>query len=338
MSWNSPQYFWLLFLIPLGFAATLGLFSHLERKIRTLGDRRLILKILPGWSAARFFFKRALFLTALFFLILALAEPKWGVREDEAIQRGIDLFLMVDLSASMLAQDIEPSRLERAKRKIMDLLKMAQADRIGLIVFAEKAILLSPLTSDYSGLQPFLDTLSPELIPAQGTDLARALRLAMKNLKNPNRSQAILVFSDGEDHSEGLEKIIEELKEKKIAVFALGIGTLEGGPIPLPEGGYKLDSNGSRVLSKLEEGALKSLAQKTGGAYVRSVFREDDLKELYQRGIKQSLSAKEIKAQKRAIQISRFQWPLGVGIFFLILQCWYRGSSPARSKASKDLV
>lgn len=310
----------LYFLLPLLLGILFYAAYRRKNAWHALADEALRSKLMPSVSPGRLATKNILKVLVFIFVVLALMEPQWGTREEEVKVRGVDLMLLVDVSNSMLAQDVQPSRLERAKRKLVDLLNLLAGDRVGLIAFAGRSFLLSPLTNDYGTLDLFIDELSPQTIPVQGTDLAGALELASKAMTDKDSAKALLVFSDGEDHSERLAKMIQTLKEKGIKVFVLGIGTPQGAPIPQAEGGFKVDPDGKTIVSKLEEGALKDLALDTGGAYARAVTGDQDLEELYLKGVRGGLELKELKVAKKRIWESRFYWPLGIAGFLLLLE------------------
>jgi Ca-activated chloride channel family protein len=322
MRWGDPRYFLLLLLIPFW----VGLFIYLTKRRRQIlarfCDEKFVEKLIPYLSRVRRIIKQVFWVLAFVFLSVALAEPQWGYHFEEVVRKGVDLMLVVDVSNSMLAEDVKPNRLERAKRKVYDLLKVAHGDRIGLIVFAGRSILLCPQTLDYQAIYQFLETLSTDLIPVQGTDLAGALKLAMKSFKDPKTSKAIMVFTDGEDFSSDLQTVAGELKQQKIPLYILGFGTPEGAPIPLPrgEGGFKRDEAGNVVITKLAERSMADLAVASGGEYVRSVTGDEDLNELYVKGLKSALSGSEIKASKKRVYESRFQWPLALGLIFLVVE------------------
>jgi len=247
-------------------------------------------------------------------------EPQWGMREEEVKMRGINLMILADVSSSMMAQDIKPDRLQREKREIRDLLNMLKGDRVGLIAFAGRSFLLSPLTNDYGTMVRYVDDLGPETIPVNGTDLAGALQLAMKSFPKEDETKAILIFTDGEDHSQKLPKILKELKNRDIMVFILGIGTPEGAPIPEPGGGFKSTLEGEMVVSKLNEASLKKLALGSGGAYARTVTGDEDLNELYLKGVRGVLTPDDLRVTRKKVWESRFYWPLGFAIFLLLLE------------------
>lgn len=321
MKWGNLSYLFWLCLIPV-FIFLFGWIYYQRKKIlENFSDPVFWQKLMPISKPGRKIVKQFLWLLAFLSFVLALAEPKWGYHFEDVVRKGVDLFLLVDVSNSMMAEDIKPNRLERAQRKIYDLLKMSRGDRIGLIIFAGRAVVLCPLTLDYQAIHQFLETLSPELIPIQGTDLSGAIALALKSFKDPKSQKALIAFTDGEDQNPDFPKLIASLKEQKIPLYILGFGTPEGAPLPLPkgEGGFKRDDAGNLVISKLAEKSLMNLALETGGEYVRSVTSDDDLNELYAKGLKGAMSGSEIKASKKRVYESRFQWPLGFGFLFLFL-------------------
>jgi len=320
MRFNHPDFVFLFFLVPLLLALLFYQGSRRRKAWQAFADPELQGRLMPNRSPWRLLLKNTLKVLALCFLILALMEPQWGMKEEEVTMKGADLMLLMDVSNSMLAQDIKPSRLERMKRKLRDLIQILAGDRVGLIAFAGRSFLLSPLTIDYGTLEMFVDELSTQTIPVQGTDLSGALSLAIKAMNDKDSAKAIMVFSDGEDFSEKLDKMIEVLKEKKIKVFTLGFGTPEGAPLPESGGGFKTNSDGQMVVSKLKEEALKDLALQTGGAYVRAVTSDEDLKQLYVKGVRGALDLSELKAARKQVWESRFYWPLGIAFAFLLLE------------------
>ncbi len=313
-----------------------------KREWNRLAEPGLRGKIISGFAPGRQLAKHVLLFFSFIFLVLALMEPQWGMREEEVKMKGVDLMVLTDVSNSMLAQDVKPSRLERAKRKLRDLFDMLAGDRVGLIAFAGRSFLLSPLTLDYGTLNLFLDEIQPQTIPVQGTDIAGAIGLALKAFSDSQSTKAILLITDGEDHSQRMEKVIEVLtgkrdvgeeifvkvmphsggpvRREKIPVYVLGIGTPEGGPVPNEGGGFKTAESGEPVISKLNESFLKDLALRTGGAYVRAVTGDEDLQELYVKGVRGDLEGGELKVSKMRVWETRYYWPLALALIFLILE------------------
>ncbi len=334
MRFHHGEWGFLFALLPLFLALKFWSAWKRKKKWNEFTDLHLRLRLLPGYSPFRHRLKAILQSLILIFFIFALMEPQWGTREEEVRTRGVHLIVAVDVSESMLAEDIKPSRLARARYKLQDLLPMLRGDRVGLVAFAGRSFLLSPLTSDYGTLKRYIEELNTDTIPVAGTDLAGALTLAMKSLpQNPDQSKTILVISDGEDHSERLKAVIQELQKNKIKVFSLGMGTLEGAPVPEASGGFKKDLQGETVVSKLKEDALKDLSLKTEGAYARAVRGDEDLKALYLRGVRGVMDPNELQVTHKKVWESRFYWPLGIALCLLSVDTLIAPGRPKKKKS-----
>lgn len=266
---------WGLLLIPF-----LLLLYILYRKWRTkalerFGESKVIGQLMPDVSASRPGWKIFLQLAGLTFLILGLANPQYGTSTEEVKAQGIDLMVALDISNSMLAEDFQPNRLERAKQLIQQLLGRMDGDRFGLVLFAGEAYVQLPLTTDYPAARLFLSTVSTDLISTQGTAIGNAIDLCVQSLENAGEegSKAILVISDGENHEDNAIEAAKKAGEKNILVLTAGIGSVDGVPIPDFYGGrrrgFKKDNNGEVVISRLNEDILKQVATATGGSYVR---------------------------------------------------------------------
>lgn len=260
---------------------------------------------------------------AFLFLTLAMAQPQWGYRWEEIHQKGVDIVIALDISNSMLAEDIKPNRLKRAQHKINDLLSMLEGDRIGLVVFAGSAFVQLPLTLDYSAARLFLSAVDTDLISNQGTALGQAIQTSMKafNLEEKT-SKVILLITDGEDQTGNGLQAAKEAAAEDIRIYTIGIGSETGAPIPNrgSRGGFKKDRKGEVVLTKLDESTLQKIALKTNGAYVRSVTGDMDLKKIYQENILQKVEKREFKAERRKIWQQRFQWFIFLGLIFILLE------------------
>ncbi len=307
-------------------------------------DRSFFNSLYPDFSFGRRIFKNVLLLLSLFFILIALLRPQWGFELRDFKRKGIDLFVLVDTSDSMRAEDLKPSRLERAKRKLKDLVNYLNGDRIGLIPFSGKAFVTCPLTGDYDAFSLFVDNLDTDNIPLPGTNISMAIDKALASFSTePNRNKAIILITDGEDHSDDLDKAILMAKEKGVKIYVMGLGTPDGAPIPLKDGnGFKADKNGQIVLSKLEERQLQKIALDTGGSYVRSVTSDRDIEEIYLKGIKSSIEGSESKSTQRQIPLERFQVPLFLAVLFLLLEPLIfeirRVSFPRRRESRKSWI
>jgi len=240
--------------------------------------------------------KTGLLILSLFLILIALGRPQWGARQEEVHQQGIDLVLCVDTSVSMKAQDVAPSRLDKARSEIASLLSYLSGNRVGLVGFASTTRLHCPLTLDFRGLRSILDH---SFSFGPGTDVEMAIEACIRVLENSDaRSRAVVLISDGEDHGGDLDRAIERAREHRIRIFTLGIGTPEGGPIPLgdeEDDGYK-KKNGELVWTRLEEDTMRRLAEETGGAYYRVTAMEleaaslaDDIERLEQSEFSQTM-------------------------------------------------
>ncbi|MCI5126636.1 MAG: VWA domain-containing protein, partial [Candidatus Electrothrix sp. AR5] len=250
-----------------------------------------------------------------------MAEPQYGERWIEVRRKGIDILIGVDVSKSMLAQDIKPSRLGRAKLAIRDFAAQLEGDRVGLLPFAGTAFLMCPLTTDYEAFNASLDTLDVSSIPKGGTNLGMAIRQGFEILSNEANHKIFVLVTDGEDLSEDALKAAEEAKEQNMTVYTIGVGTPEGELIPMPErqaGRFIQDKQGKFITSRLDEQTLTTLAEMTGGLYVPLGTMGQGFDTIYEK--KLSLVPKEEHGQRRRkIPIERFPWPLGVAVLLLSL-------------------
>lgn len=264
--------------------------------------------------------KLLLLLTGMALGIAALAQPRWGFQWEEVQHRGVDIIVALDVSKSMLSEDVSPNRLTRAKHEIIDLLKLIEGDRVGLVAFAGTSFLQSPLTVDYTAIELFLDALDTDLIPRQGTAIGHALTTSIQALSNtPHEARAVILITDGEDHSGNLSGIAEDALKAGVKLFVIGIGQTEGAPIPAPQGGFLKNQKGELVLSKLNELALQKLALETGGSYVQSIAGDLDLEKIYFQDIKGSTESEDFQTSRRRLWNEQFQWfVLAVILFWMI--------------------
>ena len=261
-------------------------------------------------------------LTCFCLIVVALARPRMGFKWQEKNTGGIDLLIAVDVSKSMFASDLNPNRLERAKREILDLLRLLKGDRVGFLPFAGRSFIHLPLTDDYKMARLFLENINNDLISAPGTNIAEAIDLGVtsltKSAAHNSEGKAIILITDGEDHSGKLFDSAKAAKEKGIRVFVVGIGSPEGAPLLLPDGSYLKDSAGNVVVSKLAENDLVKVAETTGGIYVRSVAGDIDLEKIYLDGIKPSSENNPYGESRQKIWNEIYQWPLGLSLACLV--------------------
>jgi len=343
LNWGAPHFLqWLWLLIPL-LLIVIVRETKWHRRVAALTR----FKVLSGNRFRRVSkFKatlRAVFLIiAVAMILVSLARPRWGFQWSEVQYNGVDVLVLMDVSRSMDAQDVSPSRLEAAKRKLLDLTQLMRGDRLGLVVFSGAAFVQSPLTTDYSILRMYADLIDSTLIPVSGTALADAMRVSVAALKEGSpddaAGRAVLLLSDGEDLNEGMDAAIKEAKDAGVKVYAIGFGSSEGAPIPEVRGGFKKDSNGNVVLTKLDEEALKKAASETGGVYARATAGDEDLMATYVNGVRGTFKGKEAAADRQKIWHERFQWPLTIAFVLLLLEFFLVPLKPIRGSVMLALI
>ncbi len=310
-----------LWLLPLAGICLIFSSRRQAHVLKKAADPELITRLIGKPRSGVRFIKGLLLLGALFLMIFALAGPRWGSRYQEVKQKGVDIMIAFDVSPSMLVSDIKPNRLERAKRKVQDLLHVIRGDRVGLVAFSGSAFVQCPLTLDYEALSMFLNQLEPRFIPVPGTDLGYAIVKAIDSFDSMSQAdKVILLITDGEDN-EGLgQKAAEKARIKGVKVFVLGIGETGGGPVPGPGVSFAKDESGRIILSRLDEEGLKEIASTTGGTYARVVTGDLDLDIIYFAGIKSHTRATEIKSGKIKVFEERFAVFIAAALLLLLIE------------------
>ncbi|OQX26196.1 MAG: hypothetical protein BWK80_11675 [Desulfobacteraceae bacterium IS3] len=273
-------------------------------------------------NAGRRWIKNGLILAALGLIAVALSGPLYGYRWEEIERKGIDIIVALDCSKSMLATDIKPTRLDKAKREIYDLLNMLKGDRIGLAAYSGTAFLQCPLTLDYNAFHIFLNTLTPDMLPVGGTDIGEALRVSLSAFDERSKTEkAIILITDGE-HTGGSNPVeaAEALAKANVKLFAIGIGTDGGVPVPESDGGLKKDASGKIILSKLDEELLKKIAILTGGAYVRAAAGGMELDLIYNTEIRGKMEKTTLSGGRRQVWEDRYQWVLALAMLVFIAE------------------
>ncbi len=267
----NPGALWLLLLVAYLFLQALFHRYLRWKRLLALAEGSVARqRLLPYESRWRFWFKNALLYAGISLLAIALARPQFGVKENTVKRTGSEIMLLLDVSRSMLAEDVRPNRLERAKLEIQQMVSQMQQDRVGLILFAGDAFVQLPITNDYLAARMFIDQVSVEMISNQGTALGKALTLAAQSF-SPMKGvgRAIVVISDGENHEDDPVSVAEQLGKQGIRIYTVGIGSTEGSPIPDGStGSYKRDGEGNIVITRLDEGTLQRVAMASGGAFV----------------------------------------------------------------------
>ena len=266
---DDPTYLWLLVIVPILAVVRYFFLWKKNLEIKRIGDRRLLESLMPDVSKVRPAVKFWLLELALALLAVMIARPQMGSKISNQKRDGIETIIALDISNSMLAQDVAPSRLYKSKMLVEDLVDKFTDDKIGLVVFAGDAFVQLPITSDYVSAKMFLQNIRPSLITAQGTDIARAINLATNSFtQQKNVGRAIILITDGEDHEGGAEEAAKAARKKDINVFILGVGTDKGSPIPIGNGEYMKDRSGNVVMSALNQQMCREIAQAGSGTYI----------------------------------------------------------------------
>ena len=263
-------FLWLLLLVPL-IPVAYGIKCRLRRRtVRLMGDEALVGRLMPSYSPAKGWVRISLFASAFFFFVLGLARPQIGAKLSERETKGAEIMICLDVSNSMLAEDYSPNRLERAKLAVSRMVDRLQDDRIGLIVFAGTSFVQLPITADYVSAKMFLGNVDQTSVPVQGTAIGDAILTAAKSFSaQSEKSRAIVVITDGENHEDDPVEAAEQAASMGIRVYAIGVGSLRGQPIPVG-GELMKDRDGNIVVSRLDEGTLQQLAKAGNGAYVHA--------------------------------------------------------------------
>lgn len=312
---EDPIYLYALALIPLLAVLRFLLIRQQKKRLLMFGDRELVRQLMPDVSRFRPLVKFCLLLTALALLIVMIARPQFGTKINHEKRTGIETIIALDVSNSMLAEDVAPSRLDRSKMMVENLVDNFTNDKIGLIVFAGDAFIQLPITSDYVSAKMFLSNISPSMISIQGTDIAKAISMASHSFtQQEGVGKAIIVITDGEDHEGGALEAAKEAKDKGMRVYILGVGSTKGAPIPTGNGDYMKDNTGQTVMTGLNEQMCREIAQAGGGAYIHVENNSNAQDQLDQELNK--LAKKEIESTVYSDYDEQFQ---AVGIIVLLL-------------------
>ncbi|MEY2702238.1 MAG: BatB protein [Bacteroidota bacterium] len=322
---ENPLYFLLLLLIPL-FVVVRHYYLNWQRKKQLeFGNPIALQKIVKFSTVNHEQFRFILFLTILFFSILALVNPKFGTEKNSITAQGVEVVFALDVSKSMLCKDVSPNRLERAKQIISQLVDQLDAERMGMVAYAGNAYPVLPMTTDYALAKMYLQTINTDLISSQGTAINTALKTGVDFFDNPNAGKVLILLSDGEDHEEAAEKAAIYAKDKEVKVLTIGIGTPQGGPIyfidEYGEPQVKKDKEGKEVVTKLQETVLENIAKNASGSYIYA-NQTDEVVALVKKEI-QSMKKATVKSQQVAQQKSQFQWFLGVALVLFLLDVFF---------------
>ncbi len=319
-----PYLLHLLWLVPAVAVFYYLSFRWKRAALQRFGNLALIERLTASTSHTKQVLKAGLVVTSLLFMSLALARPQIGTRLEEVKREGIDLMIALDVSASMLAEDIQPNRLQKAKHEIASLIDKLDGDRVGLIAFAGEAFVQCPLTLDYGAAKIFLDGLDPQTIPVPGTAIGAAIGKAVQSFEAKERKHKVLILiTDGEDHEGNPVEAAERAAREGVVIYTVGIGSPKGVPIPVFDErgnriGFKKDRNGQVVTTKLDELTLEKIALATNGKYYRATTGEVELDRIYDQVSK--MEKKELASLKFSQYEDRFQYVLGVAILLLVAE------------------
>ncbi len=315
-------YFYLFLIIPLLLGLLILFLIWRKKRMEKFGERALVMQLIPGYSRMKLILKFIILMLAITSLIIAIAEPQTGSKLEKVQRKGIDLIIALDVSNSMLAQDIKPDRLERAKQDISRLVDRLEGDRIGIVVFAGKAYTQLPITGDYTATKLFLSTINTNSVPVQGTALGDAVAKATEAFGESKHNKAIIIITDGEDHQGGILEQVEAATKKGISIFTIGMGLAEGAPIPVFNGnvqtGYKKDKDGTVIISKLDEPILQQIATAGNGMYVRASNSSTGLNKIFDEINK--IQKSEIDTKQFSDYEDRFQYFIALTLFLLIFE------------------
>jgi Ca-activated chloride channel homolog len=320
----NPDYLNGLWLVPIILVLYFLYTRYRKRSGELFADRSLHPILLNRFSIRKGWIKIIMFSAAVGLLLVAAANPQVGTRMEEVKQEGIDVYILLDVSNSMRAEDIKPNRLDKAKFQISNLIRKLRGDRIGLVVFAGEAYIQFPLTTDYSAATMFLNAVNEKSIPLQGTAIASAITLAINSFKHEEPTEkAIIIITDGEDHEGDLNSAVNEAVEKGIKIYTIGLGSPAGAPIPVfnaqgLQAGYRKDREGNIVLTKLNETVLKQIAAGAKGKYYLGSNYEDHLDLIYKD--LSELEKAEFGVKKITDYEDRFYYFLIPAILLLIIE------------------
>ena len=315
-------WFWLLLIIPVIIIVFLLLQLWKRYVQNKFISKKALKKLSPNKSLFKPVLKIIVLCLAFTSLILALVNPKIGTKLETVKREGVDIVFAIDVSKSMLAEDIAPNRLEKSKQLVTQIINNLASDRIGIIAYAGKAFPQLPITTNYASAKMFLQSMNTDMLSSQGTAIDEAIQLARTYYDDDEQTNRVLIIiSDGEDHNNIAKDVAKEAGEEGIRIFTIGVGDVNGGPIPIKRNGivlnYKKDNQGETVITKLNEDTLKDIAAEANGAYINGISTNQVVEEI--RDILNKMDKKEFEAKQFAEFKDQFQWFLGLGLFLLFI-------------------
>ena len=320
MELDEKKYLYLLFILPLIVLVFLANLYWKRKKQREFGDLEMVKKLSPESSVFKPVLKLVVLLLAFLGLIIALVNPKIGTKMETVKREGIDIVFAMDVSKSMLAEDVAPNRLDKSKQIVSQIINHLGSDRIGIVAYAGSAFPVLPITSDYGVAKMFLQSMNTEMVSSQGTSLDEAIRLAITYFDQKSKTSKLLVLiSDGEDHSEDAQAAAEEASKAGLKIITIGIGTEKGATIPLKRNGvvesFQKDNNSQVVITKMNKESLEAIAKATKGGYVNGNNTKNVLE--YIKATLDNIQKTEFESTEMADFQSQFQWFLGFAFLLL---------------------
>jgi Ca-activated chloride channel family protein len=317
------EFLYLLFGIPI-FILLFTTGRHMRKAaLNRLGDMRILKRLMPEVSRDKVILKFILLNLAYAFLVIAIANPQTGSKLEKIQRKGIDLVVALDISNSMLARDIKPDRLSRARQALFKLIDRLQGDRIGIVIFAGKAYTQLPITTDYAAAKMFVTTLAPDDIPSQGTAIGDAIELGTSSFDDNEHSKAIIIITDGENHEGNAIEAARAAAENGIRVYTIGMGLPDGSPIPVinsygQQTGFKKDREGNTVITRLNEIMLQQIASAGNGDYVRANNTQAGLNKIFEKI--NALEKSEIETRTFTDYEDQFQYFLGLALLLVFFE------------------
>jgi Ca-activated chloride channel family protein len=322
MELDEKKYLYLLVILPLVVLVFMANLYWKRKKQREFGDLEMVKKLSPDASIFKPVAKLVLLLVALLALVFALVNPKIGTKMETVKREGIDIVFAMDVSKSMLAEDVAPNRLDKSKQLVSQIIKQLGSDRIGIVAYAGSAFPVLPITTDYGVARMFLQSMNTGMVSSQGTSLDEAIKLSATYFDEKSKTSKLLILiSDGEDHSEGAESAAEEANKLGLKIITIGVGTEKGANIPLKRNGvvegYQKDNNNEIVITKLNKASLELIAKTTKGSYVSGNNTKEVVEHI--KNTLNNIQKTEFEATEMAEFQSQFQWFLGLGFLLLLI-------------------
>lgn len=319
---EDNSYFWLLLVIPvvLFFFGLLVIWQRRTQK--RFADRPLLRRLSPNRSFGKMVLKVIVISMAMASLVIALVNPQFGTELETVKREGVDVVFAIDVSKSMLAEDIAPNRLEKSKQLVTQIINNLASDRVGIIAYAGSAFPQLPITTDYAAAKMFLQAMNTDMVSSQGTAIKEAIELATTYFNDDEQTNRVLfLISDGEDHQGEVEEIAKQAAQEGIRIVTIGVGTSRGGPIPEKRNGviqsYKKDSKGETVITRLNDQTLREIASEANGKFIDGRVTQDVVDQVTE--LLQNMDKKEFESQQIAEYESQFQWFLGAALLLLFL-------------------